>query len=270
MEQKLFKESGVGSIAWYVQQFKNNPDRRGYTYIRKENKSVPQADELKKIVDFLVNSRYLDRKSKPDQPKSDRYTVTSFGHRYLEQHKDAINAAANMAADKDRLVATTRVETPVERESEETRPTEPIEKVSDLLGKPFHPGKAPEFVPSIPETPEQRKKIMGLDLRRGKNLLPGGEPMGSRDEDGPDTAFDDIRTPKVRAVAQDMPEPTAEPQPGDEYEPEADGPAVEDRGDSADLVTTLKQISGEILFDRHAKEVTVVDLIDRIEKNNDR
>lgn len=267
MEQKLFKESGVGSIAWYVQQFKNNPDRRGYTYIRKENKSVPQADELKKIVDFLVNSRYLDRKSKPDQPKSDRYTVTSFGHRYLEQHKSDLENTEHPA--------------PVERTAEETPSTEEmreqykerhpqIEKVSDLLGKPFTPSVVPPFVPSIPETPEQRKKMMGLDLRRGKNLLPGGEPMGTRDEDGPDDAFDDIRTPKVRAVAQDMPEPTAEAQPGDGYEPEADGPAVEDRGNSADLVTTLKQISGEILFDRHAKEVTVVDIIDRIEKNNDR
>ena len=236
MEKQIFKETGVGSLAWYLQTIKNSPDRKGFSYLRK---GTPlQFDAVKTAVEYLVGARYLNKNSKPDQPRNDSYTVTSFGHRYLEQHKSDLEGSDLPA--------------PVERESEETPPTEEmreqykerhpeIEKVSDLLGKPFHPGKAPEFVPSVPETPEQRKKIMGLDLRRGKNLLPGGEPMGSRDEDGPDTAFDDIRTPKVRAVAEAMPEPTAEAQPGDGYAPEADGPAVEDRGDSADLVTTLKQ-----------------------------
>lgn len=251
MEKQIFKETGLESIAWFIQVFKKHPEKRGYSFIRNENINgyTGNYPKLTAQVEALVGGGYLQKQGKPDNPRSTKYVVTSFGHRYLDQHREEIGSdEAEPTVPVSEALAAAK-----ERVNEKSRSIghATVEKVSDLLGKPFTPSVAPEFVPSVPETPEQRKKRLGKSYTIDRRAP-------EEDEDGPDDAFDDIRTPKVRAVAEDMPEPTAEPQPGDD----------EGSEDTSDLVKTLKKISGEILYERHAKEVTVVDLIEKIE--NDR
>lgn len=85
-----FQDSGIGSIAWYIQTIKANPGRSGFSFIRNEqidgfNLSYPKLSEA---IEHLVSAGYLQRQGKPDAPRSTKYVVTSFGHRYLESHKD--------------------------------------------------------------------------------------------------------------------------------------------------------------------------------------
>lgn len=92
-----FDEKGVGSRAWYIRAFKLNADRKGFTFIKeisKEDGRTLQFDRIQDDVADLVGSGYLKKIGKPEAPRSDRYEVTSFGHRYLEEHKDELAEAA--------------------------------------------------------------------------------------------------------------------------------------------------------------------------------
>lgn len=88
-----FKETGVGSRAWYIQVIKNNPDRSGFSFIRNENIDGYKLNYplLKAHIEELTAAGYFQKQGKDDSPRV-KYIVTSFGHRYLEQHKAELEA----------------------------------------------------------------------------------------------------------------------------------------------------------------------------------
>jgi DNA-binding PadR family transcriptional regulator len=90
MDEKVFKPTGRFSKAWYIKIIKDNPERRGYTWIRKEHSGAPQFETLKSAIAVLVHQRFIDTVGKTDGNGSVHYQVTSLGHRYLEENKDAL------------------------------------------------------------------------------------------------------------------------------------------------------------------------------------
>jgi len=129
MDSKIFRYSGVGSKAWYISRIKIGQDgRTGFTYLRGDSVSDGKAlsfDEIKSAMSQLVAAGYVKRHSKPDAPRSDKYEVTSFGHRYLEEHKSEL----------------------------EIKP-EPKITGAAPTGVEHHVPQIPPFKPSIPAAPE--------------------------------------------------------------------------------------------------------------------
>lgn len=92
MDSKIFRYSGVGSKAWYISRIKIGfkDGRSGFTYLResaREDGKTLSFDEIKSAMSQLHAAGYVKVHSKPGAPRSDKWEVSSFGHRYLEEHK---------------------------------------------------------------------------------------------------------------------------------------------------------------------------------------
>jgi len=98
-----FKETGVGSRAWYIKTIKANPDRSGFSFIRNENIDGYKLNYplLKAHMEELTAAGYFQKQGRDDSPRV-KYVVTSFGHRYLEQHKDELEAIKPEPVDEKR------------------------------------------------------------------------------------------------------------------------------------------------------------------------
>lgn len=97
IESQIFRQSGVGSRAWYIKRIKIGypAGKTGFTYLRADSAEDGKQlsfDEIKSSMSQLVAAGYVKKYGKPDAPRSDKYEVTSFGHRYLEEHKDELEA----------------------------------------------------------------------------------------------------------------------------------------------------------------------------------
>lgn len=161
-DDKLFTVAGRWSKAWYLKMVKDNPERRGFTWIRKVyTVGAPQAEKIKSIFAILVDQRYLDPVGKPDGHGSTPYKVTSLGHRFLEEHKSDL-VTGEIAASK--LVKVTS---------------------DPLIGKKMPVTDNPEFRATFEEPVEtERKKNAGFILKRkGYDGIHGpSEPIGDDDD----------------------------------------------------------------------------------------
>lgn len=95
IESQIFRQSGVGSRAWYIHRIKIGypAGKTGFTYLRADSGDDGKQlsfDEIKSSMSQLVAAGYVKKHGKPDAPRSDKYEVTSFGHRYLEEHKSEL------------------------------------------------------------------------------------------------------------------------------------------------------------------------------------
>jgi hypothetical protein len=95
LESQIFRANGVGSRSWYTNRIKIGfpAGKTGFTYLRAdsgEDGKQLSFDEIKSSMSQLVAAGYVKKHGKPDAPRSDKYEVTSFGHRYLEEHKDEL------------------------------------------------------------------------------------------------------------------------------------------------------------------------------------
>lgn len=97
IESQIFRATGVGSRSWYISKIKIGfpAGKTGFTYLRAdsgEDGKQLSFDEIKSSMSQLVAAGYVKKHGKPEAPRSDKYEVTSFGHRYLEEHKDELIA----------------------------------------------------------------------------------------------------------------------------------------------------------------------------------
>lgn len=182
-DDKLFKVTGKWSKAWYIKMIKENPERRGYTWIRKEGGiGAPQAEGIKSIFSLLVHQRYIDPIGKPDGHGSTPYKVTSLGHRYLEEHKGTI---ALYEADQRLKKAMNKASDKIISEHDAA-----LKSKDPLIGKKMPVTDNPEFRATFEEPIEsERKKNAGFILKRkGYDGIHGpSEPVG----DGDDIEADD-------------------------------------------------------------------------------
>ncbi len=229
-----FRETGVGSQAWYIKQVKENPEKRGFTYIRwsaTEQGRALQFDEVSEAIDELVNSGHLKRIAKPDAPKSTRYEVTSFGHRYLEQHKDEATGIKAGPIESGRTGSTAAPGIGVSH----TVPQNP----GLIRSLPIAPEPdEPEIVVPIPPKPD----------RPIDRVAKAGISLGQEIE---------------RHNAKAKPEPAKESTPTPV--PIQKSP---NKGSSDSLIDQLKLAAGALALEKFAEQITVKDLLDYMEKTS--
>jgi len=91
-----FKDQGRLSKAWWIQVFKKHGDKGGPAVIRAYSGLTKEMDaaQIQAVADELTGMGYLARREGPvnnrNGKRSVRYEVSSFGHRYLEEHKDEL------------------------------------------------------------------------------------------------------------------------------------------------------------------------------------
>jgi hypothetical protein len=82
-----FKEDGAGSIAWYLYMIKNMPNQSGVNYLT-TYKGVDWVTARQAMTD-LINAGYVESFGKVGGSRLN-HRLTSFGHRYLEEHKQEV------------------------------------------------------------------------------------------------------------------------------------------------------------------------------------
>jgi len=158
-----FKPTGRFSKAWFIKTIKENQDRRGFSWIRKEYRGAPQFSDLKEMITTLVNERYIDRYGKPDAKGSTYFRITTLGHRYLEGHKDSLRGAEPLDDTQEKIqAATERISKANERVAEEG-----LQKMNDgLIGKNFSVGESvdPKYTHEDIVEPAKKKKEPPLGI----------------------------------------------------------------------------------------------------------
>lgn len=82
------KSTGVGSLVWYLKAIKVNPDNSGINFLTKY-KGVDWKTAYEAIVEMTAQGM-VNANAKPGS-KRINYSLTSFGHRHLEENKSAID-----------------------------------------------------------------------------------------------------------------------------------------------------------------------------------
>jgi hypothetical protein len=170
IESQIFRQSGVGSRAWYISKIKigYKAGRSGFTYLRAdsgEDGKQLSFDEIKSSMSQLVAAGYVTKHGKPDAPRSDKYEVSSFGHRYLEEHKSELEqkpepqiTGAAKTGVMHTVPAAPKFDPPIPSDHKENGVTR-VAKAGIALGQEIEKHKAKSIstpAPEISPLPEQR------------------------------------------------------------------------------------------------------------------
>lgn len=255
IESQIFRQSGVGSRAWYIHRIKIGfpAGKTGFTYLRADSGDDGKQlsfDEIKSSMSQLVAAGYVKKHGKPDAPRSDKYEVTSFGHRYLEEHKSELEQ-------KPEPKATGAAQTGVEHH---------VPKFPQ-----FKPSPPSVIVPPAPERPIDRVAKAGITL-------------GQEIEKHKAATLPGTNRPLDQSHTLDDPEPISAPAPENSPAKEqgsdtpsglkTDTPAEISPPENTNLVDQIYSAMGDMLLDKYKARVgmsnyvniSVYDLIDYLEK----
>ena len=126
------------------------------------------------------------------------------------------------------------------------------EKPSDLLGKSFTTQKAPEFVPSTPETPAQRATRLGksYSLRRDETDI---------EESNDERDFASAPDPEQPIEDEPVTEKSA-------HDGHSVAPVVQQEITPVQsLIDGIKGAAKDILYDKHAADVSVKEVVEFLE-----
>lgn len=239
------KEKGVGSLVWYLKAIKVNQPNSGINFLTKY-KGIDwySADEAVKT---LIGRGMILAKGKPES-KRKSYEVTSFGHRYLEEHKDELEG----------IEPTPGGPQPIKMGPEEPgtgralKPSEdPARTAAPGLGVQHIVPRNPGLIRSISAAPENDPEEYSVGPTPEKFTTPESSPAP---EQRPDTPSG-LESPKP--AESSPPAPTPEP-----IQKPAESPILDT---PSDFVTQLRTIAGELALDKFADQITVKDLLDHAE-----
>lgn len=159
-----YAEKGRRSRAWWLQKVKKYSGQGMYTlFTAIKGKSLTYA-ELSEALKDLEGAGYIQRKNNPDSPKKVCYEVTSFGHRYINEHGAELIEPEDEQLPKARGAQPTNpvppspglpASIPMEPKPVSTEKDE--RDVTDELNLPPEPAPAPKPKPAIvtPQTVER-------------------------------------------------------------------------------------------------------------------
>lgn len=164
----LFKEQGKYSLAWWIKLVKDNGEHGALSYLR--IKSGLQGDEYghaKEVIDHLAMSGYIQLKlTRPPSGHGANmrsYVVTSFGHRYLNEHQDELAEAEQTAASNKAETKPKPYE--VHKVPDQAPQPKKIPQSAPLNPRPATPSPAPELQvekPAAQETPPPKTPAVPL------------------------------------------------------------------------------------------------------------
>lgn len=258
MEDKLFKPAGRFSKVWYLKVFKDNPERRGFSWIRMEHNGAPQFQALKQLVGILIDQRYLDIHGKPDGKGSTYHRLTSLGHRYLEEHKDELVSEEIDQAQQR-----------IQKKNEEIA-DEGLKKLhSDpLFGKRFPVERGQKDSKYTDEDflePHRKEKLKPMGIIPTDDEKPANGFV-MKDKDGNIAARSELSDEEYEKLADEIVTPPVDP-PGSHAEQGQAEMPVDMMKQLADYQKQqqkqmLRGIVGEIFVEKFADKVTVKELLD--------
>jgi len=274
-----FKETGVGSRAWYIKTIKANPDRSGFSFIRNENIDGYKLNYplLKAHMEELTAAGYFQKQGRDDSPRV-KYVVTSFGHRYLEQHKDELEAIKpepvyekreGMYYRDKKLISRLMVPKHI-ADKLDGNVDGPVRVVKPASSPVQEQGSDPQSGLESTTKPETRPLDrvvhaaieVGQEIERHKARNP--EPLiPSSPNTNNEQGSDDPRINKESSAPAKESTPTPDP-----IQKPADKENLDKIAEPQDLIAQLKTIAGEILYERNAGLVSVKDIVEHLEKKN--
>lgn len=266
MDSKIFRYTGVGSKAWYISRIKLGQNgRTGFTYLRGDSVSDGKAlsfDEIKSAMSQLVAAGYVKRHSKPDAPRSDKYEVTSFGHRYLEEHKDELEI-------KPEPKTTGAVPTNVEHHVPSIPPFKPSLPKPSIDDEPMTPVFQDTPVRPITPNPNTNKEQGSDEPRINKNDEIQGEYciQCNKASDGGCIIGNHLRTTDPAEYFRSQAELKKEQlKTSPDPVPVPAGMMIVPKATPGTFIEQLKEIAGDLALEKFANQITVKELIDHAEK----
>lgn len=270
IESQIFRQSGVGSRAWYIHRIKIGypAGKTGFTYLRADSGDDGKQlsfDEIKSSMSQLVAAGYVKKHGKPDAPRSDKYEVTSFGHRYLEEHKSELEqrpepkiTGAAQTGVEHHVPDAPRFQPSIPTVPAEDRPIDRVAKAGITLGQEIEKHKAAVSKSPDSDTPEPAS--ITPDTIQGEYCL-----QCEKASDGGCIIGNHLRTTDpieyYRSKANQAPAKESTPTPVPIQESQNKGSL------DSDFTTEFRRLLGEIMIPRFAGQVTAKDILEHLEKS---
>lgn len=233
-----FEETGKYSKAWWIKLVKEHGADGGMAYLRTQAHIPGQEyNKCKEAIDSLVNTAYIQM-LKGQQVEghttgnSVRYKVTSFGHRYLDEHQDELVEAEpkdelpRTASRPVVLPASTNHAVPVMPQLTRRIPKAGVWKDADGLTRTDH----------FPIDPEERPAPSRLDKdelwRKAQKVAASFEDYAPATEDA-----EELLTPKLL-----LPVPQ--------------------------FIDQLRRLLHEVAFDKYGDQITAKDILAAAEEKD--
>lgn len=241
-----FKQKGIGSRAWYLSMIKTNPEQTGVNYLTKF-RGISWYD-ARDSMNTLVEEGYIQSVGTKGRL---RHQVTSFGHRYLEEHKFELDGEVGTPytppEEKPPLSSLRKQPQPVE---EAPAFKSPLGELKKVIPKPEPPKQA--IAPSTADSQAFAKRIDTLSkVEKPVQVVVPPTPKFSEKPQRP------VFEVSPEGVSKEtMPSEQAVKQVGEAIERVVIEDGFERR---------FRDILADILIERFADQVTAKDILERME-----